>query len=127
MDSRRQLDQEIHELLLQYLKQKLTDLRPLTYDRLLALPDDCANDREKRILKTAIQYCLSVDGRSLTFLERTTLNWLQKGVPHWVLPKIEEAGLTVDQDLAKEMGWHGKDEGPLDFTQDRYYHLYRRS
>jgi hypothetical protein len=121
-----QLDKEIRELLLQYLKQKLVDPRPLTYDRLLALPDDCRNERDKRVLKTAIQYCLGVDGRSLTFLERTALNWLQKGVPRWALSKIEEAGFTVDQDLAKEMDWHGKDEGPLDFTRDRYYRFYRR-
>jgi hypothetical protein len=121
-----QLDKEIRDLLLAYLKQKLVDPRPLTYDRLLALPDDCRNERDKRVLKTAIQYCLGVDGRSLTFLERTALNWLQRGVPRWALTKIEEAGFTVDQHLAKEMEWHGKDEGPLDFTRDRYYQFYRR-
>ena len=62
-----QLDKEIRELLLQYLKQKLVDPRPLTYDRLLALPDDCRNERDKRVLKTAIQYCLGVDGRPHLF------------------------------------------------------------
>ena len=121
-----QLDEELKDLLLQYLQQKLVAVQALTYDRLLALPADCRDEGEKRILKTAIQYCLGVDGRSLVFLERTALNWLQKGVPRWALAKIEEAGFTVDRHLSKEMGWHGKDEGPLDFTKDRYYHYYRR-
>ena len=121
-----QLDKELRELLVQYLQQQLVAVQPLTYDRLLALPADCRSEGEKRILKTAIQYCLGADGRSLTFLERTALNWLEKGVPRWALAKIEEAGFTVDQHLSKEMGWHRKDEGPLDFTKDRYYHYYRR-
>jgi len=120
------LDKEIEGLLLQYLQQKLGTVQPLTYDRLLALPEDCRNEGERRILKTAIQYCLGVDGRSLTFLERTALNWLEKGVPRWALTKIEEAGFIVDQHLAKKMGWQRKDEGPLDFTKDRYYQYYRR-
>ena len=121
------LEKDVYSLLMQYMEQKLIDITPVLSDRLLTLSGDCADSAELRILKTAIQYSLVMDARSLNFLEKTALNWLQKGVPRWVLPKIEAGGFQVDKHLAKEMGWHGKDEGPLDFTQDEYYGFYRRT
>jgi hypothetical protein len=122
-----ELDKEIHDLLLNYVNNKLVAASPVIYDRLFALLDDCENEREKRVLKTAVQYCLSTDGRSLSYLEKTALNWLQKGVPLWALAKIEEAGCPVDKFVAKEVDWHGKTQGPLDLTEDRYNRYYRRS
>ena len=121
------LEAEVRGLLLSYAEQKLVEVRPVTYDRLMALGEDCRDRREWQILKTALQYCFAVDSRSLAFLERTALNWLQKGVPSWAFDKISQGGYTPDQHLAKEVGWHGTAEGPTDYTQDEFYHLYRRS
>ncbi len=121
------LRREVQDLLLAFLQQQLTSITPVSVDRVQALVQDAAGAEELRRLKTAIQYTLARDARSLAFLERTFLNWSQLGVPRWAGTLIEEAGFSPDRKLAKELGWYVSEEEELDVTQDKYYRFYRRS